>query len=323
MKELWMALTYVKGLGIKRIRKIYDEFPMLALGDLRDEKTLDQIGKIIKNKRVVEELSDYYYIKKQVEKAKESISFHEENGVQVIAISDEGYPALLHKIDDAPIVLYGKGNVQLLEVQRAIAVVGTRNPTEIGKKMARRIASHFAAKDYVIVSGLAIGIDTEAHLGALGSNGKTIAILAGGLESVFPKENTQLAESILQKGGLLLSEYPLHSPMFRAAFVQRDRIQSGISAAVCPVQTDIKGGTQHTISFAKAQNRFLFCPKPMEEVPATKGIMQLLEEGIFALQNTQDMDCIEEKIESKLRELLHVNKGEGKLICESQLDLFH
>jgi DNA processing protein len=294
MRSLW--------LGTKRIRRIYNQFPDLTLSDFKDDK-LNQIIKMLRNKTIAESLSNYDLIKQYVKKAEESITYHQQNDIQVITISDSCYPELLRKIDDAPIVLYCKGNMNLLQSHKNVAIVGTRNPTSTGKKMARRIAKIFSEKGYVIISGLALGIDTEAHIGALEANGKTIAVLAGGLDSIFPKENLELAGEIIKKDGLLVSENPMHTPMFRAAFVQRDRIQSGLSIAVCPVQTDIKGGTQHTIKFAKEQKRLLFCPVPIEKVPATRGIFKLLEEGALPLRDSDDIPIIENHISVKLEEL--------------------
>ncbi|MGX1902605.1 DNA-processing protein DprA [Thermolongibacillus altinsuensis] len=327
MQSLWLALTFVKGLGVKRIKRIYHHFPKLTLSDWEDDEKVSQIIKIIKNKTIAESLSDYHLIKQYIKKAEESIAYHKQHDIEVVTIADLRYPKLLKKLDDAPIVLYCKGNLNLLDSHKNIAVVGTRNPTPTGRKMARRIAKIFSEKGYVIVSGLALGIDTEAHIGALEANGKTISVLAGGLDSVFPKENAELAAEIIKKDGLLISEQPMDTPMFRAAFVQRDRIQSGLSLAVCPVQTDIKGGTQHTIKFAKDQNRLLFCPIPIEEVPVTRGIFRLLEEGAVPLGNSDDIPLIENCISDKWRELFFSDCFEkGELTSQKsvqQLNLFN
>lgn len=321
MNAIWLVLSNIKGLGIKGIHKIYTRFPDLNLADLHQQKTLQEIGKLVRNKKITETLSDFYLLKQLVKKAEESILFHKENQVKIIAINDKQYPEILKKIDNPPIVLYCKGNFGLLKSEKTIAIVGTRNPTVLGRKTARQIANLFADKGYVIVSGLAAGIDTEAHFGALEVTGKTIAVLAGGLDSIFPKENQPLAAKILDRDGLLLSEYPLHSPMYRAAFVQRDRIQSGLSAAVCPVQMAIKGGTNHTIAFARAQNRFLFTPVPKEDVPATQGILKILKEGVYPLKTREDIPVIETHIAQTLEKLFQrqLDFHEGPV---SQLDLF-
>ncbi|MRH41649.1 DNA-protecting protein DprA [Aquibacillus halophilus] len=323
MKSIWIALTYIKGLGPKRIKKVYIEFPHLTFADFKGPN-LEKIKKIIGNKKVSETLSDIELIAQYTKKAEETIRLHEKNDISVVTIADNNYPELLKKIDDSPIVLYCKGDVDLLQQSKSIAVVGTRHPTAKGEGMARRIAKIFSEKGYVIVSGLALGIDTEAHKGTLEVNGKTVAVLANGLDTITPKENKKLAEEIVQKGGLLISEYPIRTKTFRAAFVQRDRIQSGLSIAVCPVQTDIKGGTQHTIKFARSQNRLLFCPTPLEQVPATRGIEALLKEDALPIRNSHDIVIVENSISKRLQELTNSEEIPVKLEQTSvvQLDLF-
>lgn len=326
MKDLWLAFTFVRGLGVKTIKNIYQMLPQLTENYFYDDKQKSVLTKTIKNKNVLDVLFHEQTMREYIEQAKSVIQHHQKQGIHVITIVDAYYPELLKKLDDPPVALYCKGNIDLLRTNNHIAVVGTRNPTEKGKKLARRIAEVFVEKGYGIVSGLATGIDTEAHIGALDANGKTIAVLAGGLHSIFPKENTKLAQQIVENGGLLVSEQPIGTSAFRAAFVQRDRIQSGLSLAVCPVQTAIEGGTQNTIAFARKQNRVLFCPVPTEEVPATRGIVKLLEEGAIPLKNSNDLLYIIQSIERKKEELLENKEQSDKTPTSfetaEQLNLF-
>ncbi|MBB6175200.1 DNA processing protein [Anoxybacillus tengchongensis] len=326
MRTLWLAFTFVRGLGAKRIKNIYDTMPQLTENYFHDDEQKHILMKVIKNKNILDVLFHEKTMKEYIKQAQEVIWHHQKQDINVITIGDEYYPKLLKKLDDPPIALYCKGNIELLQTSDHIAIVGTRHPTEIGKKFARRIAEVFVEKGYCIVSGLAIGIDTEAHIGTLDAKGKTVAVLAGGLHSIFPKENTNLAHRIIENGGVLISEQAIGSPAFRAAFVQRDRIQSGLSLAVCPVQTDIEGGTQNTIQFARKQNRLLFCPVPIENVPATRGIFKLLEEDAIPLKTSSDLPYIIQNIENKKVELLEDNKQSSKPIlnCKTveQLNLF-
>ncbi len=302
MNTIWIALTYIKGLGNKRIKKLYTAFPDLRFADFKGAN-LQNIKKIIGNKKIEESLSDLELMEEYIQQAEASIRLHGKHEINVVTIADSNYPKLLKMIDDSPIVLYCKGNMELLQTSKSIAVVGTRNPTQKGESMARRIATVFSEKGYVIVSGLALGIDTEAHVATLHASGKTIAVLANGLETIAPRENKKLAEEIVQKEGLLISEYAIGTKTFRAAFVQRDRIQSGLSIGVCPVQTDIEGGTQHTITFAKQQNRLLFSPTPMEQVPATRGIVELLKNGALPINDSNDIDTIASLLEKRLQNM--------------------
>lgn len=235
MQTLWLAFTFVRGLGAKRIKNIYDTIPQLTENYFYDDEQKHILMKVIKNKDILDVLFHEKIMKEYIKQAQEVIRNHQKQDIHVITIGDKYYPKLLKKLGDPPIALYCKGNIDLLRISNHIAIVGTRHPTEIGKKFARRIAEIFVDNGYGIVSGLAVGIDTEAHIGALDAKGKTIAVLAGGLHSIFPKENTNLAHRIIENGGVLISEQAIGSPAFRAAFVQRDRIQSGLSLAVCPV----------------------------------------------------------------------------------------
>jgi predicted Rossmann fold nucleotide-binding protein DprA/Smf involved in DNA uptake len=144
--------------------------------------------------------------------------------------------------------------------------------------VAGKIARYFAASGFVVISGLARGIDSAAQTAACES-GLTVAVLANSLDKVYPAENRQLAERIIDAKGALVSELALGEPTFKNAFVRRDRIQSGMSLAVIPIQTDVEGGTMHTVRFAEDQKRLLFCPIPMQEEGEKKqyaGIWQLI-----------------------------------------------
>jgi DNA protecting protein DprA len=223
-------------------------------------------------------------------KAQSRIDHHLALGIRPIAITEDDYPPLLRHIGDPPPILYAKGNVEALNILEAIAVVGTRNPTEKGEKVASTVARYFATSGFVVVSGLAHGIDSAAHRAACES-GRTVAVLANSLDKVYPAENRQLAERIIQRGGALVGELALDEKTFRNAFVRRDRIQSGMSLAVIPVQTDLEGGTMHTVRFAEEQERLLFCPVPLNletEKKQYAGIWQLIRSNRAKPFHSQD-----------------------------------
>ncbi|UQZ56516.1 hypothetical protein C2H96_19500 [Bacillus subtilis] len=277
---LWIALKNVEGMGIKTIKKLYLQFPKLSRHHFYTHG--DFLRNIIKNSKILDRILDKDYFNNKIIDAENQIKYHNSKGIEVVDIASDYYPRLLRFIDDPPVVLYCMGNLELLKDDRKIAIVGTRKPTDMGYKAAMKISNQFCKRDFIIVSGLAIGIDTAGHIGALNSGGKTIAVLAGSLDKIYPKVNTEIAASILNKHGLLISETPLGENTYRNSFVKRDRIQSGISLGVCPVQTPLKGGTQHTINFAQNQDRLLFCPEPLEskDIEATQGIYYLLEKQI-------------------------------------------
>jgi DNA processing protein len=211
-----------------------------------------------------------------------AIKNHQGQGIHVYSIDCNEYPALLKKIPDPPLILFVKGLIDCVWDNSNVAVVGTRDATSAGEKVAFKIAKWLGEHKWTVVSGLAKGIDSAAHRGALGAEFRTAAVMATPLNKVYPAENRQLATDILDHGGCWISELPLSKKPHRGAFVQRDRIQSGISVAVVPVQTDIEGGTMHTVRYAEKQKRLLLCPKPIPSEQFVKqyaGVKNLIDTG--------------------------------------------
>lgn len=192
---------------------------------------------------------------------------------------DEGYPERLRNIPDPPAVLYVKGDVAGLHATKCLAVVGTREPTAYGEVVARKSASTAVGEGFTIVSGLAHGCDTFGHEGCLDAHGIGVAVMAHGLDKVYPAANRGLASRLLENGGCLVSEYPLGVTPMRTAFAERDRIQSGLSDAVLVVETDVKGGTMHTVRFCREQKRLLACidhPDKWKDEDKTKGNQMMI-----------------------------------------------
>jgi DNA processing protein len=194
-------------------------------------------------------------------------------GITALVDGDAGYPPRLHELARRadvrrnariapPMVLYVRGDPAVLSYDRAVAIVGTRQPTAQGLAHAQALAEALARRGYAIVSGLAIGIDAAAHCGALAAKGCTIAVLATPLTNVYPKVHRELAEEIACHGGALVSEWPAGWRTATWHFPLRNRIQSGLSQAVVVVETRAKGGTMQTVQAAIAQRRPVFLPSP-------------------------------------------------------------
>jgi DNA processing protein len=175
----------------------------------------------------------------------------------IISLSSVEYPPRLKEIYDPPVVLFVKGSVELLS-KPGIAVVGTRHPTVYGLGMAERLATDLAARGLVIISGMARGIDTAAHRGAIAAKGKTIAVLGTGIDVFYPRENTRLAEQILALGGAMISEFPIGTSPAPQNFPIRNRIISGMSAGVLVVEAAEYSGTRITSRCALEQNRDVY-----------------------------------------------------------------
>ncbi|HTP25192.1 MAG TPA: DNA-processing protein DprA [Anaeromyxobacteraceae bacterium] len=207
-----------------------------------------------------------------------TLSQAESLGVRVVPVTGSEYPELLRAIPDRPPVLFVRG--KLRPSRRAVACVGTREPSKFGEEVARRVAGFVAERGYSIVSGLALGVDTLAHEAALDAKGHTVAVLANGLEAVYPKKNAGLAARILEAGGALVSEQPFGAPAIPRNLVARDRLQSGMSLATVVMQTDVAGGSMHTVRFTLIQGRLLLAPVPAGEhsaEPKSQGILAMTQ----------------------------------------------
>ncbi len=197
-------------------------------------------------------------------------------GVEILTAFDAAFPPLLRAVPDGPLVLYVKGTLR--PGQRNVACIGTREPSEFGVEVTRRLVHFLAGHDWGIVSGLARGIDTQAHRSALDAGGYTVAVLANGLDRVYPAENRALAAEILERGGTLVSEQPFGVHPRPANLVRRDRLQSGLSIATVVMQTDLVGGSMHTVRYTLSQGRLLVAP-----VPAGRHADDAKSRGLIAL----------------------------------------
>jgi DNA processing protein len=209
------------------------------------------------------------------------IEQHRLEKVEMIAITDPRYPASLRAIVDPPPILYCRGDVALLARLPGAAVVGTRKASETGLVIARRVAAFLSTNGYVVVSGLALGIDAAAHQGALSVKAPNIAVLAHGLHRYAPPRNAPLAEEILATGGLVVSEHPLGAQPEPRQFVARNRIQIGLSAGSVIVEGDVKSGTMTQAEFCVREKRALFAVVP-DETTASLGLFSAGPQSLVA-----------------------------------------
>ena len=244
--------------------------------DLEDVAMIPKLNKT--QKSLLEE--NYPLFSELILSASNEISRIQGLGIDVISINDVQYPKLLKMIKSPPLILYCKGNLSLLDSLNMVAVVGTRENTEHGKIITQRTVQFLCENDYTIVSGLAFGIDAIAHQQAIDIDGKTIAVLVD-VQSIQPSKHTRLASDIVEKGGLLISENPPGTSIVPALFIKRDRIQSGLSLGVIPIETSINGGTMHAVKSAVSEKRIIYVPDYRKSGYKDLGIHQL--EGIKSL----------------------------------------
>lgn len=225
----------------------------------------------------------------------------EAKGVSVISYWDPDYPNLYRLIKNPPPLIYVRGNKTLLNPLKSIAIVGTRNSSKEAQLIASATAREFGQRGYLIVSGLALGIDTAGHLGAIDTAGKTAAILVDILD-IYPKENEVLANQILKADGILLSENLPGEAFGPAAFVSRDRLQSGLSQGVFVIESGSKGGTMHTARFASEQSRLVFVPDYSKVKDYSfkneqySGLKKLIESRQASTYTAKDYNSIQEKL---------------------------
>lgn len=246
----WLALALTPGLGPGKARRLVEFFGSVQALFAASLTELEAAGL-----RAVSAQS--LGTGRSMELAHDEVAKAAAAGAHVVAYDDPAYPPELKQIYDPPLVLFVRGNVDVL-AQPGIALVGTRHPTPYGVGMAERLACDLAARGLVIFSGLARGVDTAGHRGALSTKGKTVAVFGTGVEIVYPKENTKLVEQMLALGGAVISEFPMGTFPAPQNFPIRNRIISGMSIGVLVIEAAEYSGTRITARCALEQNRDVF-----------------------------------------------------------------
>lgn len=211
-----------------------------------------------------------------------------ENNIKIININDEIYPSKLNNIYDKPVVLYAKGNLKLLN-SSSIAMVGCRECSIYGKSVAKELAYKLAKNRKCIISGLAKGIDANAHIGALAVNGRTIAVLGSGLNNIYPTENKPLANEILKRNGLLISEYIIDATAEKKNFPERNRIISGLSDGIVVIEAKEKSGALITVDFGLEQGKDIFAVPGNINSKNSAGTNELLKQGANLVTDYRDI----------------------------------
>ena len=246
----WLALSLTPGLGPTRSRKLVEHFGSAEAIFRASLTELEGSGMQAVSAQSIA-------TGKSVELAREEIARAAAAGIAIVSMDDPSYPPRLKEIYDPPLILYVRGAVEAL-TRPGIAMVGTRHPTPYGSGMAERLACDLAAQGLVIISGMARGVDTASHRGAIAAKGKTIAVFGTGVDVIYPKENSRLSEQIVALGGALISEFALGTFAAPQNFPIRNRILSGMSVGVLVVEAAEYSGTRITARLALEQNRDVF-----------------------------------------------------------------
>lgn len=244
----WIALNMTPGVGPRAATKLLSKFGSADAVFHGRRSELESL-------RLRPETTESIIKREFHEKAETELDRVKRLGGDVLILDDGSYPALLREIDDPPPVLYVMGDWQSCFDQPCVGVIGSRMCSTYGENASEMLARHLASRGITVISGLARGIDTAAHRGAMRGQGRTIAVMGTGIDSVYPKENNGLVREILASGGCLVTQFPLGAPPLKDNFPYRNRIISGLSLGVLIVEASERSGSLITARLAMEQNR--------------------------------------------------------------------
>jgi DNA processing protein len=275
-----LALNRISGMGPRTVAKLLVRWP-----DLNElfELTLAQMCQAGLPEKIATPIAAF-----DLQRIDEDLRWQEEASNRcILTWSHPHYPVLLKEIYDPPVVLYAIGDLSCLQ-QKTVGIIGTRKPSVVGRETAKRFAFELAACGISIVSGLALGIDAQAHTGCLDAGGKTIAVMGTGINCIYPRQHVTLAERVCQNG-LLISEFPLHSQPIAGHFPRRNRIISGLSSSILVVEAAIKSGSLITARLALEQNRDVLAIPGSIHNPQAMGCHHLLKQGAKLVTSSADI----------------------------------
>ncbi len=277
----WLALSLTPGVGGIFIKRLLDRFrtpEAVFQAPLAELLQIEGLGE-----KVAREIQKGP-VDKKVEK---ELSLLEEVGGKMMTIKDESYPKRLKEIYDPPPLLYVRGELKE-EDELAVAIVGSRKTTPYGRWITEKMGQELARHGITIVSGMARGIDSHAHWGALSGGGRTIAVLGSGVDVVYPPENRNLYKKIIDQGAVL-SEFPMSSPPEGGHFPKRNRIISGLSIGVVVVQAGMESGSLITANYALEQGREVFAVPGNVGSDSSRGTHQLIKDGAKLVESSEDI----------------------------------
>ncbi|MGH7923853.1 MAG: DNA-processing protein DprA [Candidatus Binatus sp.] len=279
----WLALRRARGVGPRTCKLLIDKFGAPEKIFKLNADEIAAAGVPRNTARSIAEFRDFEPLEKELCELPNI-------GARLVKWTDADYPPNLRQIADPPPFLFVRGTAQLSD-STCIAIVGARAASDIGRRMAQRLGLELAAKGFTVVSGLARGIDGEAHQGALDAHGKTIAVLGCGVDVIYPAEHRKLAEQIIEGGGALISELPIGMQPLAENFPTRNRILSGLCLGVVIVEAAEKSGSLITARMALEQDRQVFAVPGSPLSGKTRGSNRLLKDG------AKLVECVEDVIE--------------------------
>jgi DNA processing protein len=274
-QTIWrMALTRIPGIGVAYTKKMIAAFGDAAGTFKASQKQLQAAGLPEKPARAIVEFDAWARLEAEAEVLAA-------NGIRILYFRDPDYPQRLLQVSDAPPLLYYRGNADL-NAKRVVAVVGTRHANDYGKKVTAQLIAQLRPSAPLVISGLAIGIDAAAHGAALGSELATVGVLGHGLATIYPPDNRQLSEDMVERGGLLTS-YAYSEKAERFNFPTRNRVVAGLCDALVVVETALKGGSMITIGHARSLGKNIFAVPGRLGDHRSQGCNRLIQQGVARL----------------------------------------
>jgi DNA processing protein len=299
----WIALSFVTGVGSRTAAVLIDRFDSPGSVFQASSSRLELAGLKRESIAVIKSTEMH-------EKAAREIEELARLGGEALTLTDERYPILLRETYDPPIVIYCLGNVAAAFSQPAVAIVGSRRCSTYGRNVAEKLSRELAERGVTIVSGLARGIDSAAHRGALDGRGLTAGVMGTGLDAVYPRENRKLAERIVDKG-VLITEFPLATPPVSQNFPFRNRVISGVSLGVMVVEGAERSGSLITARLAYEQGRDVFAVPGNITSAKSFGPNYLIKDGAKLVQTWRDV--IEELPAEMKAAILSAERGESRI----------
>jgi len=280
--EACLILNMVDHIGPVTVRRLTQKFgsPEAILeASTSDLKSVEGVG--AKSVRAIAEWKQTVAWESELEEIQRS-------GLQLISQEDPDYPIHLREIHDPPLILYVRGKLEAGE-KNSLAMVGMRHPSHYGQETARKFGYQFGNIGMMVVSGLALGIDSASHRGCLQANGRTVAVLGFGFQYLPRAENAKLAHEIAESGGAVISEFPCARPPDRQTFPMRNRIISGMTLGTLVVEAGINSGALITANFALEQGRQVFAMPGRIDSPHSQGCHKLIQTGAKLVQSVEDV----------------------------------
>lgn len=317
-KAYWVGFNLVKGIGAARLRTLLQHFGDVETAWKASPQDLRTAGlgpKLVETFQQVRAGVSLEQVWERIQRL----------GIQVLTWEDDGYPSRLKEIDQPPPVLYLRGSL-VPEDEWAVAIVGTRGITAYGRQVTAELASVLARRGVTVVSGLARGVDAEAHKACLATGGRTFAVLGSGVDQIYPPEHRQLAERIIA-GGALISDYAPGTPPDGINFPPRNRIISGLSLAVIVVEAGEHSGALITAEFAVDQGRDVFAVPGNINAPKSLGCNWLIQQGARPLLSPDDvleaLDIASVQLHRVARSVLPKDEVEAKLLAVLGKEALH